>query len=75
METLRILETEKGLDWDYDAEADVLYISVVSPRPALGIDVGEGVIVRYDELRNEVVGLSIIGIREKMLRELPTEMS
>ena len=75
METLRILETEEGLDWDYDAEADVLYISVASPKPALGIDVGEGVIVRYDELRNEVVGLSIIGIREKMLRELPTEMS
>ena len=70
MGALRILDTEQGLDWNYDAEADVLYISVASPRPALGIDVGEGVIVRYDELRNEVVGISIVGIREKMLREL-----
>ena len=75
MGTLRILETEKDLDWNYDAEADVLYISVAAPRLALGIDVGEGVIVRYDELRNEVVGLSIVGIREKMLRELSTAMS
>ena len=36
----------------------------------MGIDIGEGVIVRYDEARGEVVGFSIMGIREKTLREV-----
>ena len=36
----------------------------------MSIDIGEGVIVRYDEARDEVVGLSIVGIREKTLPEV-----
>lgn len=72
MEALRILESKHNLDWDYDGEADVLYISVDTPKPAVGVDIGEGIVVRYDEARGEVVGISILGIREKMLRELAT---
>ncbi len=70
MDTLTILESKQDLHWDFDGEADVLYISVASPTPAVGIDIGEGVVVRYDELQSEVVGISIVGLREKMLREL-----
>ncbi len=70
MDTLTILESKQDLHWDFDGEADVLYISVASQTPALGIDIGEGVVVRYDELQSEVVGSSIVGLREKMLREL-----
>ena len=72
MEALRILESKHNLDWDYDGEADVLYISVDTPKPAVGVDIGEDIVVRYDEARGEVVGISILGIREKMLRELAT---
>ncbi len=75
MEALRILESKRNLDWDYDGEADVLYISVDTPKPAVGVDIGEGIVVRYDEARGEVVGISILGIREKMLRELATSSS
>lgn len=75
MEALRILESKHNLDWDYDGEADVLYISVDTPKPAVGVDIGEGIVVRYDEARGEVVGISILGIREKMLRELATSSS
>lgn len=75
MEALRILESKHNLDWDYDGEADVLYISVDTPKPAVGVDIGEGIVVRYDEARGEVVGISIVGIREKMLRELATSSS
>lgn len=70
MATLTILESKQDLHWDYDGEADVLYISVASPTPVVGIDIGEGVVVRYDESQSEVVGISIVGLREKMLREL-----
>lgn len=32
------IPTERIIDWDYDEEADVLYISFGKPRPAVGID-------------------------------------
>jgi uncharacterized protein YuzE len=66
MEALKILEGKPQLNWEYDEEADVLYISVGKPRPAVGVDIGEGVIVRWDEKRKEIVGLTIIGLRARL---------
>ncbi len=53
-------------DWEYDGDADTLYISFGKPKSALGVDVGEGVIVRYDEKAKEVVGLTLIGVGKRM---------
>lgn len=66
MEALKILEGKPKLDWDYDEDADVLYISVGEPKPAVGVDIGEGVIVRWDEKKKEVVGLTIIGLKTRI---------
>jgi uncharacterized protein YuzE len=71
METLKILEGKPSLSWEYDEEADVLYISAGDPRPAIGKDIGEGVIVRYDEKAREVVGLTIIGLMARITRDNP----
>lgn len=49
----------------------MLYLSVGEPRPALGVDVGEGVILRYDDKNKEVVGLTLVGLRERLLKNLP----
>ncbi len=70
MEAIKILEKPAAIDWDYDEEADVLYISIGEPQPAEGIDIGEGIIVRYDETRKEVVGLTVIGLRSRLLKSL-----
>ena len=70
MEALKILERKEAVNWDYDEEADVLYISMAEPQAALGIDIGEGVIVRYDEGEKEVVGLTLIGLRDRLLKGL-----
>ena len=70
METVKILEKPDSLSWDYDEEADVLYLSVGEPRPAVGVDIGEGVILRYDENRKEVVGLTLVGLRARLVKEL-----
>jgi uncharacterized protein YuzE len=68
MEAIKILEHPTRLSWDYDEEADVLYISVGKARPAIGVDIGDGVIVRYDEAKHEVVGLTVIGVKDRLLR-------
>ena len=70
MEAIRILEKKENLNWDYDEEADVLYISMGEPQKALGIDIGDGAIVRYVEATNEVVGLTLIGMKERLLNSL-----
>ena len=67
MEALKIFESEENLNWEYDEEADVLYISLGKPQKAIGLDVGDGVIVRCLPDRSEVVGITIIGVRERSL--------
>ena len=61
METLTI-EKPKQITWDYDREADTLYISFGKPKPALTMDVGSGVLLRYIEETGKLVGFTVIGI-------------
>jgi len=70
VEKVRILEKPAEITWEYDEDADVLYLSVGKPKPAVGMDVGEGVIVRYDESKGEVTGLTLIGLRARLLKAL-----
>ena len=70
MEAIDIPKKPAAITWDYDEDADVLYLSVGEPRPAVGMDIGEGVIVRYDEARQEVVGLTLIGLRSRLMGSL-----
>ncbi len=75
MDAIRILERPKTITWEYDEEADVLYLSVGEPQPALGLDAGQGVIVRYNEVRKEVVGLTLLGLRARLLQGLSIQMA
>lgn len=71
--TLKIEERTASGQWNYDVEADVLYLSPGEPKPVEGVDIGEGLIALYDEATGEVVGLTVIGLRERLLRELRQE--
>lgn len=70
MEALKIPERSQHVDWDYDEDADVLYLSLGKPRKGIGVDIGDGVVVRYDEKKKEVVGLTVLGMRAKLLDSL-----
>ncbi|MBF0254467.1 MAG: DUF2283 domain-containing protein [Candidatus Omnitrophica bacterium] len=70
MDPIKILESKSPLRWKYDEEADVLYVAVGNPRKALGADIGDGVIVRYDEQKKEVVGLTILGFKARTLQSI-----
>ena len=70
MEALKILEKSQDLEWEYDEEADVLYLSVGEPVKALGVDIGEGLVVRMDAAENKVVGLTVVGLRSRILKNL-----
>lgn len=67
MEAVKVFDNKDvPLDWEYDDEADTLYLSFGRPRPATGLDIGEGVVVRYDEQAQEVVGLTIVGVGRRL---------
>jgi uncharacterized protein YuzE len=70
METIKILDRPASINWDYDEDADVLYLSLGELRPAVGIDIGDGLVLRYDEERHEVTGLTVIGLRQRLLSGL-----
>jgi uncharacterized protein YuzE len=50
---------------DFDADADVLYLSIGEPRRAIGEETPEGHIALFDETTGEFCGLTLIGIRAK----------
>jgi uncharacterized protein YuzE len=70
MDTVEILEKPAAINWDYDEDADVLYLSIGEAQPAVGVDIGEGVVLRYDEARKKVVGLTLIGLKARLLEGL-----
>ena len=81
MDTLEVLRRDAAghehdfvwhcaVEWHQQEYTDVLYLSVGEPKPALGVNVGEGVILRYDEAPKEVVGMMLIGLRARLMKGL-----
>lgn len=60
-------EARRVINLSYDEEADVLYISVGSPKAALSRPRGFGVLMRYTE-GNRIVGYTIIDFKDHFLR-------
>ena len=55
----------KELTPDYDEDADILFLWVDGPRPAITHETDDGHHVQLDPVTREVVGLAIIDYRER----------
>jgi uncharacterized protein YuzE len=66
MESVKPPDEHGTFEWEYDVEADVLYLSQDEPREAIGIDAGDGLIFRYDEAADKLVGVTIVGVRARL---------
>ena len=49
----------------------MLYLTIGEPKLAVGVDIGEGIVVRYDEIEKQIVGLTLSGLRARVLKNLP----
>jgi uncharacterized protein YuzE len=70
---------EKVTQLFYDTEADVLYLSIGAPRPAVSQEVGNDVLLRVDTQTGEVVGLTVMNLSSRFAsvqspQSLPVEM-
>jgi uncharacterized protein YuzE len=70
MDALKILEKPTSITWEYDEDADVLYLSIGEPQPGVSLDLGDGLVARYDEKKRQVVGLTILGFRQRLIESL-----
>jgi uncharacterized protein YuzE len=70
MDSVRILEGSTKITGSYDKEADVLYISLGESCAAVAVDISDGVIARYNEESQSIVGLTVIGLQQRVLNEL-----
>jgi uncharacterized protein YuzE len=60
-------------DWtfdhtEYDAEGDVLYLSIGEPRPGIGEETPEGHVMMFDVETGEFCGLTLISIGDSIAR-------
>ena len=51
---------ERAVSLAYDKKADVCYLSVGEPRTAICEEIEDGVLVRTEPERGEVVGLTVL---------------
>lgn len=70
METINISEKKRKINWDYDADADLLYISFGNPQNAEGVDIGEGTIIRIEPNSNGIIGITILNPLHRTLTSL-----
>lgn len=70
MDSVRILEDSTKITGYYDKEADVLYISLGESCDAVAVDISDGVIARYDEGSQSIVGITVMGLQQRVLKEL-----
>jgi len=61
LDPLKLKEPE-SVNWSYDKEGDVLYISFGKPRPSLTLDLGGGLFARYLKETGEITGLTLLGV-------------
>jgi len=68
MKPIKLLfEKPKQTSWEYDKGADVLYVSFGKPQKAISLDLGSGIVARYLEKSNELVGFTIVGLKHVLM--------
>ena len=59
--------TKEGLSINYDEDADILYISLGRPQPAISVEVNDGNLMRVDPFTDELVGITVLDFKERHL--------
>ncbi|MBL8154522.1 MAG: DUF2283 domain-containing protein [Anaerolineae bacterium] len=56
------MEKDDVMQLAYDQEADVLYITIGTPRRAISREIGDDVLLRLDPDTQAVVGLTVLNL-------------
>jgi uncharacterized protein YuzE len=56
------MEKDDLMQLAYDHEADVLYLTIGTPRRAISREIGDDVLLRIDPETNVVIGLTVLNL-------------
>ena len=56
---------DKMTELFYDAESDVLYLSIGKPRSAVSQELGDDLLLRVDPDTDEIVGFTVFNLSER----------
>ncbi len=59
----------------FDPNNDVLYCSLGDPKEAIGMEAGDGIIVRLDPETDELVGFTVLDVARHFLGKAATTIS
>lgn len=62
------------IKYHYDCCADVLYASIDTPREAVGVKKGNGVILRVDPNTEEIVGFTVTDYMKRINKGILTSI-
>jgi uncharacterized protein YuzE len=69
------MDKKRMMQLTYDTEGDVLYLSIGEPRAAISREIGDDVLLRLDPETGEVVGLKVLNLSSRTLRQIvPVEI-
>ena len=54
------------MNYDYDKNADVLYISFGKPKEAICVEKEAGILLRVDPFKDKLVGITVINVKKKL---------
>jgi uncharacterized protein YuzE len=63
-----VIQKNENIEYHYDKDADVLYASLGKPRRGYSEETPNGILVRYDNKTNEVIGFTIYNYSRKLKR-------
>lgn len=66
--TVYAMDKEHLMQLAYDREADVLYLSVGAPRPAISREIGDDVLLRIAPETGEIIGLTVLNLSPRSSR-------
>lgn len=58
-----IAKFQDNVTFTYDKVADVLYITFGKPREAIAEEFGDGIFLRFNKARDELLGITILDIK------------
>lgn len=59
------------MSFSYDKQADVLYLSVGTPKKSISREVEDGILLRYDPKTKDITGLTILDFEARFQKAKP----
>lgn len=57
------------INYDYDEDDDILYISIGKPTPAITEEKEEGILLRRSIENNKIIGVTILDYKDRLKKK------